>query len=82
MEHLKLIESIGIKVNNIHLFAVYLPGKSNDYTINNFYIRDINILNGYKNKFIMGDLNSKHTSWNCHANNKAGNLLYNVIAYS
>lgn len=36
------------------------------------------LISGSKEFIILGDLNAKHSSWNCALNNRAGNVLFNL----
>ena len=80
----KLIECIGISVqlhsSTINISSVYFQGfsKKNNSKLNHSYFKsDIHLLtNSPTSYFICGDLNSRHSSWNCIRGNKAGNLLY------
>lgn len=43
------------------------------------FANDIKVLTSTNKQFlIFGDLNAKHTSWNCNINNRLGNLLFNA----
>lgn len=76
-----LLECMGIKIKSTNIILAYLPGQSKDKTISNHFIRDINAINkAFHDKYIIGDLNARHRSWNCDSNNRAGNLLYNYVS--
>lgn len=73
---MELLECSGVKLGKVHIILVYLPGQSNDAVINRHLINDITKLNSsFTNKFIVGDFNARHRTWNCADNNRAGNLL-------
>lgn len=66
--------SIIIFINNrpIRFTSAYSP------KYNNSFINDINLITDQISEyFVFGDLNARHTSWNCPNNNTAGNMLYN-----
>lgn len=66
--------SILISVNNgpIRITSAYCPQYSSHFT------DDLDKITTTRNDFfIFGDFNAKHTSWNCHHNNRAGSKLYN-----
>lgn len=76
----RILECIGIQVptrrGSIDFFSVYLPGGSLQDDIKAFYQEDIRVLTNRNNSFfILGDLNSKHRSWNCATTNTAGRIL-------
>lgn len=78
-----LIECNGIKVNSenqpLIIINAYLPGGSTHLEINNHFKRDLLALTQFTEAFcVVGDLNSKHTSWNCTMNNAAGNILFDT----
>lgn len=79
--NLQLIEYCAIIIQGktpFFLVNAYLPGGSRTPTIKQHYADDLDkIINCNKPFFLLGDLNSKHTSWNCKRNNIAGNILYN-----
>lgn len=65
--------SIIVKINNrpVRFTSVYSPKYTNDF------VNDLNIITrSFNDYFIFGDLNARHTSWNCTTNNTAGNSLY------
>lgn len=69
---------IEIQCNNksLKIINVYLPGGASDQVINQSYKNDLlNITNLNDPFIIVGDLNSKHTDWNCDVSNVAGNIL-------
>lgn len=67
------IENIGIKLaSNIHVIAVY-NSPSREFTTQELE----GLLNVGNRVVVMGDMNARHTSWNCHTNNTAGRVLYN-----
>lgn len=75
-----LLECMGIEIqcNNksLKVMNVYLPGGASDQLINQNYENDLlNITNLNDPYIIVGDLNSKHTDWNCDVSNVAGNIL-------
>jgi hypothetical protein len=67
------IECIGIRLeNNVHIIAAY---NSPSNSISN---SDIDKLLRIGDKvLVIGDLNARHTTWNCHLNNANGTTLYN-----
>lgn len=75
-----LIETLGVRINKVHLFLIYLPGQARDPLIKRDLIHDLNQINNqYTNRFLMGDFNARHRSWNCDSNNTAGNILFHYI---
>lgn len=79
----RLLECLGVVISNINVILIYLPGQSNDSKISQHFINDIAALDrNFTNKFILGDYNSRHTSWNCADNNKAGILLNDYMSKS
>lgn len=76
------IETVGIKVQVAHcfvnFFSVYFPGSSDTLVLNNFKNDIIKLTSNSDNYVIGGDLNSKHTSWNCLNNNRAGKRLFDA----
>ncbi|CAK9799280.1 Probable RNA-directed DNA polymerase from transposon X-element [Anthophora plagiata] len=65
-------EHLGIKLaTNVHIIVVYNSPKQN-YTA-----KDLDKLLNISDKVILsGDLNARHTAWNCHINNSRGEILY------
>lgn len=83
--NLKIIEAIGIKVATIRglvdIFGVYFPGTRVNNEKIEFFSNDIEKLTSNTNPFfICGDLNSKHSHWNCNRSNRAGNALFNLMS--
>lgn len=71
----KCIENIGINIDKIDLLirSVYFNGNSANVQ---YFKHDIqNLTNTRKKFYICGDLNARHSNWNCLANNTAGNQL-------
>lgn len=66
------IEYIGIKLlNNVSIVVVYNNPR------NNFKSKDLKYLLDVSNKVLLiGDLNARHYTWNCHVNNANGTTLY------
>lgn len=76
----QLLECLGVSIDNANFILVYLPGQSSDGIINSHFINDIALLDrSFQNKFILGDMNARHKSWNCSDNNRAGILLNNYL---
>ena len=81
---LNILECIGINIHSStgrakHLILTYLPGKCQDGPIVKYLKRDIlNIHQKFANTFIVGDLNAKHTDWNCQSQNKAGTIIQDI----
>lgn len=68
------IENLSVEVNinkrKIIVSTAYCPKYSSNFT------NDIKALTPTDKEFILlGDLNAKHVSWNCHNNNVSGTLL-------
>lgn len=84
MQHIKtnILECLGIRIclengRKIEIIAAYLPGGTTTAQINQYYVRDLEILARRNcSYFVCGDLNSKHRFWNCQRANRAGTLLY------
>lgn len=56
--------------DNTHIIAAY------NRPLNHFTDADLQTLTNTANKvLIIGDLNARHTHWNCHRNNRNGNTL-------
>lgn len=75
-----LIENISIEValnqRKIIFYYCYLPGGLRSDVINQHYADDLDkITRTHRSFFALGDFNSKHRSWNCPNNNRAGNIL-------
>lgn len=73
-----LAENISIEVNldnmKLVLTTAYIPKYTADFK------KDIRKLTpGTKFFITFGDFNAKHVSWNCKANNRAGNVLFNMM---
>lgn len=71
------IENIAIELNinkkPTCIIAAYSPKYSHNF------INDIQTLTSLNMQYLlMGDLNAKHTSWNCIKNNQAGIALFNL----
>lgn len=69
------IEAVAVQINSgsgpLVIVAAYLPPKKK------LTIKELQKMYNISNKFIlMGDLNSKHQSWNCIVNNTNGNNLF------
>lgn len=82
--NLKIIEAIGIQVKTsrglIDIFGVYFPGTRVTSEKIEFYSSDIEKLTTNLHPFfICGDLNSKHSHWNCNISYLAGNALFNLM---
>lgn len=76
----KIIETIGLEVNGIQFYAVYLTGSRLSPEKYSHFKEDIKKLTSIRKKYFLGcDLNSKHRFWNCIKSNKAGNILYNEM---
>lgn len=73
----QIIENISIEVN-LHdvltrITAAYCPKSSPHFA------DDIKLLTGTNSKFmIFGDLNAKHSAWNCSSINTSGNSLFSL----
>ncbi|RZC36863.1 Exo endo phos 2 domain containing protein, partial [Asbolus verrucosus] len=67
------IETVGIKLaNNINFIAAYNKPQ------NKISDRDLNTLTNIGNKVrLVGDLNARHTTWNCHISNQNGRIIKN-----
>lgn len=71
------IENVAIEVTINNTPTVIIAAYSPKYT--QHFERDIQSLTSTNKQFmIFGDLNAKHTSWNCNVNNTAGNKLYSL----
>ena len=76
-------EVLGIKIQNISLFSVYVGQDSiEENTLNHLFDLGNKVI-------IIGDMNSRHKNWNCEANNYNGiklnkfmsnNLRYVLLA--
>lgn len=85
--NLEIIEAIGISIETktgiIEIYSVYYPNTC--YSIASFdsFRKDIKVLVNRRNSFfICGDLNSKHTHWNCKKLNKCGKILYDEMNFN
>lgn len=72
-----IIENIGIEITINHtptnIFVAYSPKHKQNF------LDDVEALTSSNNQFMLfGDLNAKHTAWNCNVNNKAGNELFTL----
>lgn len=77
----KVIECMGIKLftqrGNLEIFSAYLPGGSERQKIREHYRNDLRSLTHRSGDFlVLGDLNSRHRSWNCASSNLAGKILF------
>lgn len=78
----EIVENIGVKLHlangqNITIVSCYLPGGTQNDSINTHFAHDIRKLTTLRGSyFICGDFNSKHRHWNCDRANKAGTILY------
>lgn len=82
-----LLECMGIEIvcdnRKVILINSYLPGGATDKQINDNYNNDLIALTSRTEPyFIVGDLNSKHTSWNNMKNNTAGTILHTASSLS
>lgn len=69
------IENISIQININNTPTNIIVAYSPKYT--QFFENDIKTLTDSNTQFMLfGDFNAKHSSWNCHLHNKAGNILY------
>lgn len=78
--HTHLVESMSIEItcNNkqLKIINTYLPGGTSDAQIQSHYRNDlVAMTNTNEAYFVVGDLNSKHSNWNCSSNNTAGIIL-------
>lgn len=68
------IENLSIEVSvnqrRVVITTAYSPRYSNNFINDIISLTPIN-----REFFLLGDLNAKHTSWNCHRNNSAGITL-------
>lgn len=76
----KVIESVAVEILNcgrkLTLVSAYFPGSSGPLSLSDFD-SDLDILlNLSSDVMICGDLNSKHSFWNCSRNNQSGQLLF------
>jgi hypothetical protein len=67
--------------SSIYFCSVYLP-RSTSY-VSDSYSNDIrkNCINR-NSYFICGDLNSRHSLWNCQTSYRAGRILYNELNFT
>lgn len=62
------------------IINAYLPGGARVPIIRQHYDNDLDKLFNYGHPiFFVGDLNSRHTSWNCKKNNSAGKILFSKL---
>lgn len=77
-----VIEAISLRIfannTNFIITSAYFPGSSESSVLSQFR-QDIYTLTSSSNFIIGGDLNAKHSSWNCVRNNGAGNILYEIL---
>ena len=90
--------SIPTSIGELKLISVYFPGLTSPVTkkkclekfgsceINKIryeYQQDLKqLFNFNSNTIVCGDLNSKHSAWNCFRGNPAGKILYNYVSRS
>lgn len=85
--NMRLLETIGIEVHlenqsKINVYSTYLPGggtTENHNLIRQHFKNDLRrISRNLRNRsyYICGDLNARHTSFNCASNNLAGRILH------
>lgn len=84
---LEIIEAIGIRIEtkngNIDVFSVYFPNTTYSNAVFDSFRKDIkSLVNNRNSFFICGDLNAKHTHWNCRVANKCGKILFDEMNYS
>lgn len=80
-----LMECMGVEIANgtgkLIIINAYLPGGSSNTEITRHYQNDLLALTNTNDAyFIVGDLNSRHSQWNCSNNNTAGNILQTLAA--
>lgn len=78
---LDIIETIGIEVQGVQIYAAYFPGsKLNPQKLTAFKT-DIVKIASLRGKFLVGgDFNSKHRLWNCTKSNRAGQILFEEMS--
>lgn len=75
------IENLTIEISLGNIPISITVAYSPRYNLN--FVNDIKIItSASKNFVILGDLNAKHTTWNCVSNNTAGNCLYRLLQTS
>lgn len=78
----KYVETIGVAVKLstgewINIYSLYVPGTSDNASINNHLTNDITkITQTRRSFFACGDFNARHRDWNCVRANRAGTLLH------
>lgn len=78
MRDTKFIENISVAVNLNHRDIIITSAYSPRHTAH--FVHDIGLLSyDGKETIILGDLNAKHSAWNCPANNAAGTELQNFL---
>lgn len=77
--NLSTIEALGIKINYIIVYSVYIR-PTIDNKLNKINKQELGqLINSSTSVILMGDFNSKHTFWNCKANNYNGKLIYEYV---
>lgn len=67
------MEVIGIKTGQITIYSIYAPDNTLDAgTLDQLF-------NSGRRVVLLGDFNSKHTSWQCNTNNSNGIRLFNYM---
>lgn len=78
----KVIEAISIRVflnnRNFVVTCAYFPG-SQDLSVLRDFKEDILLLTNSTNFIIGGDLNARHSLWNCSRCNRAGDYLSHIM---
>ena len=77
----KNLECIGISITSatgpIDFISAYRPGGSNSTDDITKFKYDIRLLTSSRHSFfICGDLNARHSTWDCSSDNSAGNALF------
>lgn len=78
---LDIIETIGIEVQGVHVYAAYFPGSKLNSQKLALFKSDIAKIATLRKRFLLGgDFNSKHRLWNCSKRNKAGQILFEEMS--
>lgn len=73
---LNSIETLGIKINNINIYTVYIRPTINNKLNKIDKLELAQLINSNRSVILVGDFNAKHTTWNCKSNNFNGKVVY------
>lgn len=79
----KVIECVGIEIltssQPFVVLSTYFPGGRTAEILSHFKQDLLKLISTRKPYFIAGDLNCRHSFWNCSRSNAAGRILYDLM---